>query len=792
MIRIGGIVPRRVRRSNFGVLQGTVSGRCPRGTRGLALRPPQGVWFGPLAEAFGRYELLRCLGRGGMAEVFLARVVGEGGFRREVVVKRILPHLQADPELVRLFVSEARLAARLHHPNIVQVFDFGQLDGQHYIVMERIAGKNVAELARVYEERSERMPPELAVHVAHEVLSGLAHAHSHRDDDGTAVPIIHRDVTPSNVMVSANGEVKLVDFGIAKAAAASGEVTRVLRGKASYLSPEQVAGHPVDHRSDIFSVGVVLWELLSGARLFAGGSEPERLRAVVEARVPPLGGEALPAGLDAVVQRALARDPAGRPQTAAELAAELRPFRGRASREWLAVELERLAQHSTGPRVVMAPHTPASGVGRLPVEPQPRLDAAQPETEALHGGGALAAPHRRRTLGWAAAGLVAALLVLGAVVALRRGRSGPCLGAGCVVTVAGDGQPGFRDGPSREARLDTPYGLALGRSGALYVADGRNHRIRLLRGSELVTLAGDGERGDRDCPPGPRRCALGEVRFSFPAGLAVLRPSDDRELVVVADGDNATLRWLLVASPCADDGCLLGSGTLAGAPRQAGFADGPGATARFENPKSIAASPSGQIFVADQNNHRIRRVDLKLDARGIPAEIVVGTIAGDGVAGYRDGAALQARLHGPRALDWLGDAVYFTDGDNHLVRVVRGGRVETVAGACRAQPCPKGHVDGALADARFDGPRGIVADASGDLYVSELGGHDVRLVSPSRGIVRTIVGRPGHAGHVDALGQEAELYSPHGLVLTTERDLVVADLGNHVLRRVIKVGELVK
>ncbi len=720
-----------------------------------------------------------------MAEVFLARVVGEEGFRREVVVKRILPHLQDDPDLVRLFISEARLAARLHHPNVVQVFDFGQLDGQHFIVMERIAGKNLAELSRVYEERSERMPAELAIHVAHEVLCGLAHAHGHRGDDGAPAPIIHRDVTPSNVMVSADGEVKLVDFGIAKAAAAHGEVTRVLRGKASYLSPEQVAGHPVDHRTDIFSVGVVLWELLSGARLFAGGSEPERLRAVVEARVPPLGGPPLPPGLEAVVQRALAREPAARPQTAAELAAELRPFRGSAGREWLAVELERLAQHSTGPRVVMAPHTPPSGVARPPgLVP----DVEQPETEALSGPARPAPKRRRATL----LGLAAGLAALAGFLALRPGRSGPCLGAGCVITVAGDGQPGFRDGPSREARLDTPYGLALGRGGTLYVADGRNHRIRMLRGSELVTLAGDGERGDRDCPPGPRRCALGEVRFSFPAGIAVLRPGDDRELLVVADGDNATVRWLLVASPCTQDGCLLGSGTLAGAPRQAGFAEGPGATARFENPKSVTANPSGQIFVADQNNHRIRRIDSKIDVRSVPVEVVVTTVAGDGVAGYRDGPALEARMQGPRALDWLGDAVYFTDGDNHLVRVLRGGRVDTVAGSCQAQPCPKGHVDGTLAEARFDGPRGIVADASGDLYVSELGGHDIRLISPSRRLVRTIVGRPGHAGLVDAQGQDAELYSPHGLALTTERDLVVADLGNHVLRRVMKVGELAR
>jgi DNA-binding beta-propeller fold protein YncE len=379
-----------------------------------------------------------------------------------------------------------------------------------------------------------------------------------------------------------------------------------------------------------------------------------------------------------------------------------------------------------------------------------------------------------------------------------RGESGAaCSGPGCVSTLVGSGQAGFVDGPAASARLDTPYGVAFGRRGALYVADGRNHRVRRVEGGNVTTLAGDGERGLRDCAPGP--CDATAVRLSFPTGVAVLSSGEapDRELLLVADGDNAVIRWILVREPCpvGTRACVLASGTLAGMARLPGFADGEGARARFDNPKSVAASPLGALFVADHGNHRIRRIDATLGPDLRPLTVRVSTLAGDGVPGFRNGASEHARMRGPRAVEWLGDAVYFTDGDNHLVRVVRSGRVETVAGLCAtdAEACPRGHADGTPAQARFDGPRGLAVAPSGDLYVSELGNHDVRLVSPARGVVRTLAGQgAAHAGLHDGAPLEALFYSPHGLALTPARDLVVADLGNNALRQIAKVTEIIR
>src|SRR5881394_3408460 len=220
---------------------------------------------------FGRYSLLRPIGRGGMAEVWKAKIHGAQNFQRLVVVKRILPHLSSDPEFVRMFTVEAKLSARLNHPNIVQVFEFSEVNGEHYLAMEFVAGVNLGDVQKRLKDV--RIPIGMAAHTVREVCLALAYAHALADEDGHRLRIIHRDVSPSNVMLGYDGSVKLLDFGVAKALSQSEELTRTgaLKGKVGYMSPEAIEGEAeLDGRTDIFAAGVVLYEMLTGRRLFRG------------------------------------------------------------------------------------------------------------------------------------------------------------------------------------------------------------------------------------------------------------------------------------------------------------------------------------------------------------------------------------------------------------------------------------------------------------------------------------------------------------------------------------------
>jgi serine/threonine protein kinase len=278
----------------------------------------------------GKYRLEERLGRGGMAEVWRATLVGAAGFERQLAIKRIRSHLADDREFVQMFLSEARLTARLHHPNIVQIVELGEADGQYFIAMELVRGHDLQRVARWLARRGP-VPPGFAAYVVLEIVRALAYAHALTDDGGRPLGLVHRDVSPSNVMLGLDGAVKLLDFGIAKAVAASSDVrTRsgVLKGKLGYFSPEQVRGEMPDQRADQFAAGVVLHELCTGRALFRRDSDAETLALVMqaEAGAPSVANAEVPSALDAVCLRALAKEPSERFADCRAMAEALEPL----------------------------------------------------------------------------------------------------------------------------------------------------------------------------------------------------------------------------------------------------------------------------------------------------------------------------------------------------------------------------------------------------------------------------------------------------------------------------------
>jgi len=238
-----------------------------------------------MQDFLGKYQLLERIASGGMADVYRALAGGPGGFRKIVAIKRIREHMSGDPEFVDMFVREATLAARLDHPNVVQVFEFNRDRQQHYLVMEFVQGLDL-------KSALERIPgpwnPQLAFFIAAKVLAGLQYAHELTDDQGRPLSVIHRDISPHNILLSANGEVKLADFGIAKMRdAVSHTHVNMVRGKLPYLSPEQARGEILDARSDLYSLGLVLWEALTGVRRFANGQGADPLAEVMAGRFLP-------------------------------------------------------------------------------------------------------------------------------------------------------------------------------------------------------------------------------------------------------------------------------------------------------------------------------------------------------------------------------------------------------------------------------------------------------------------------------------------------------------------------
>ena len=383
-----------------------------------------GAGFQP--QQFGKYVLTERIGAGGMAEIFRATAFGVEGFTKQVCIKRILPTLTSDETFIRMFVDEAKIAVNLHHANIVQVFDLGRIGEHYFIAMELVAGRDLLAIINRCRKLRRRLPAPLVLQIIAEVCRGLDYAHRCKVE-GRPAGIIHRDVSPSNILVSWEGDVKVADFGIAKAAHKEQKTaTGTLKGKYGYMSPEQVQGQPIDHRSDIFAAGVLLWESLVARRLFKGETDLETLEMVRAARVPQLPSQlnkAIPQRVDGIVKRALALHPQDRYQTAAEMAGDLadalyemgqRADAGRLAAFMKEIFAREIADEERRERDRSSPSLPA-----LPPQMGPPTPTG-PATRLDLPPGASPQPPARRGLSPLALGVIGSGLIIlaGAVVVL--------------------------------------------------------------------------------------------------------------------------------------------------------------------------------------------------------------------------------------------------------------------------------------------------------------------------------------------------------------------------------------
>ncbi|MCG8422817.1 MAG: protein kinase [Proteobacteria bacterium] len=279
-----------------------------------------------MRETEKKYQVLRKIGEGGMAEVYIADMLCQPGYKKRVAVKRVLPKLAQNHRFIRMFLDEARLGLLLNHSNIVHMFDVGRANGAYFIVMEYVNGVNLKEICEFYGAQQTLVPIEVTVAIAIEIARGLDYAHRLTDRDGNLLRVVHNDINPANVLLSENGEIKLVDFGLSEAAVHVEKTDPdIVRGKFGYLSPEAAWGHGTDSRADIYAVGVILYEMLTGYKLFRGDTDLASIQLAREARVPPPRhyNSDITGSLERVLYHALAKHPNDRCSTARQLGHEL-------------------------------------------------------------------------------------------------------------------------------------------------------------------------------------------------------------------------------------------------------------------------------------------------------------------------------------------------------------------------------------------------------------------------------------------------------------------------------------
>ncbi len=293
-------------------------------------------------EVFGRYFLVDRIATGGMAEIFKAKTFSHGGFENLLVIKRILPHISDNVDFVDMFIDEAKISAALQHANVVRIYDFGKILENFFIAMECVDGKDVRNILRKLARQRTFLPPRFVAFIAHEACKGLYYAHTRTDLHGRPYGIVHRDVSPSNILVAYDADVKIVDFGIAKARSNAYQTRDgILKGKFEYMSPEQADGGQIDHRSDLFSLGICMYEMMTNRRLFKTDSELATIRRIqaCDFQPPRAFNPDLPPELEAICLKALSRDPADRYASAKEMGDALRSFLFPSTTETLRQEL---------------------------------------------------------------------------------------------------------------------------------------------------------------------------------------------------------------------------------------------------------------------------------------------------------------------------------------------------------------------------------------------------------------------------------------------------------------------
>lgn len=391
-------------------------------------------------KVVGQHTLLREIARGGMAEIWLAFHQGPAGFERLVVIKRVLADAEEDPQFVTMFLDEARIAAQLHHPNIVQVFDLGELEGSYYMVMEFLPGQSLGKVARRFHQLDGKMPTALAVQIISAAARGLGHAHRLKGLDGAPMQVVHRDVSPQNLMVTYDGQVKVLDFGIARAV---GRVTQthtgVVRGKIAYMSPEQALELPLDSSADVFSLGIILFEVLSGTRLHQGAEDLAILKRLADpdpfARVRELRNR-FDARLEHVVAKALSMQRETRFRDGLEFHDALE--------SWLATQprgpetLEAAMKRTFAPEVERLPelYKTAQEAAAIPPPSQPSLPSQQFATQTRST--------RARPFAIASGALVLVLATAGITTVITRAPSSANAPEVVVPTVRADEVPVVR------------------------------------------------------------------------------------------------------------------------------------------------------------------------------------------------------------------------------------------------------------------------------------------------------------------------------------------------------------
>ncbi|MBS2028444.1 MAG: serine/threonine protein kinase [Deltaproteobacteria bacterium] len=338
------------------------------------------------ARRFGKYTLIDRIAVGGMAEIFLARQAGLEGFEKTIVIKRIRPHLSQQKAFVKMFLNEAKLAAQLNHPNIVQIYDLGKIGESYFIAMEYIFGRDMRRIIPKADSLGIPFPMVYALKIASSVCEGLYYAHQKMDIYGNPLNIVHRDVTPENIFVSFDGTVKVLDFGIAKAAnqieqTKAGEI----KGKLSYMSPEQCMGKPLDHRSDIFSLGVVLYEWITGFKLFTGESEVGILKSITEGKIyaPSYFKADIPEAVEKILMKALEKDREKRYQSAWDMQYDVDQFLSQYEFTPSNIHLSNFLKQLFSDELEEEKKRLMSGGRGTPVEAQEILDDLEPIEDGI-------------------------------------------------------------------------------------------------------------------------------------------------------------------------------------------------------------------------------------------------------------------------------------------------------------------------------------------------------------------------------------------------------------------------